>query len=59
MRYGIGIEFEGEKHCTSCPLRDKSDDSCNVQGDKFIYHWEEQMKNCPLQLINSKEGEKG
>jgi hypothetical protein len=42
-------------HCTNCPMRDKETDDCNLQencGDT----WLEQMLDCPLKLVEGKEG---
>lgn len=42
------IRFEGERHCLQCPIREESDDSCRLQGEKEFGTWEAQMEECPL-----------
>lgn len=49
MKYILEIDFEGAKDCVYCPLRDKSNDSCNVQPKSDDYEtYPEQLENCPL-----------
>lgn len=49
MDYTAVIKFDGEKHCLRCPLRNKSDDSCNLQSESDDFeNWNEQLANCPL-----------
>jgi hypothetical protein len=52
--YKVEIGFEKERHCLQCPMRDKYDDSCNMQqiGDDNLQFdtWEKQMTGCPLVL---------
>jgi len=53
-KYIVEIQFENERHCLNCPLRDKETDCCNVQIDERGFYivtlegWKGQMKNCPL-----------
>ena len=50
--YKVEIGFSGERHCLRCHLREKKDDSCNIQqiGDDNLQFdsWEKQMARCPL-----------
>ncbi len=51
MKYVLNIEFEGNKHCLHCPIRDQSGDSCRLQPESNDFDsWEEQLENCPLKL---------
>ena len=55
-KYVLNIEFKNDKHCLDCPLRNQDDDTCRAQEDddgdgKEYENWEEQMGNCPLQLL--------
>jgi len=59
-KYAIGIEFADKRHCMDCPLRNKDDDTCRLQEDDMGYgeeydSWEEQIENCPLQLMDEQE----
>ena len=51
-KYVAEIEFENERHCLQCPLRNGDTDGCNLQtwGDVSIEFdsWDEQMEKCPL-----------
>jgi hypothetical protein len=60
MKYGLEIEFEKEKHCIKCPLRNQENDGCMMQildnyPNQLINiefdSWESQMENCPLKEI--------
>ena len=51
MKYIVEIEFETEKHCLLCPLRDEETDDCRMQYSEEFRSWEEQMKDCPLKLV--------
>jgi len=51
--YKVEIGFEDKRHCIRCPLRNKEDDSCNLQqigdGENLQFEtWESQMAGCPL-----------
>ena len=52
--YKVEIGFLGEKHCLYCPLRDKEDDTCNLQQfndeNSHFASWEDQMIGCPLRF---------
>jgi len=50
MKYTVTIEFEREKHCLRCPLRNEQEDTCNLQ-DTAAFTWEEQMQDCPLKEV--------
>jgi hypothetical protein len=54
MKYSVEIEFETEKHCLLCPIRDEETDDCKLQYCEEFTTWEEQMKNCPLKPIITK-----
>lgn len=57
--YVLDIGFPKEKHCLECPLRNKEDDSCNMQeidGVNLDFaSWELQMLGCPLKFIREVE----
>ena len=68
MKYTVikTIEFEKEKHCLRCPLRDEATDGCKLQTDGAwaeyqqlieFENWEEQMKDCPLVEVGGAEDE--
>lgn len=59
MKYILEIDFETEKHCLLCPVRDDDTDNCKMQycGSEGFDSWEEQMENCPLKLVEDKEVE--
>lgn len=57
MKYIVEIEFETEKHCLLCPLRDEETDDCRMQYSEEFRSWEEQMKDCPLKLVEEREVE--
>lgn len=52
--YTVEIGFNKQKHCLQCPLRNKNDDTCNLQtlGDYNLEFdsWELQMLGCPLKF---------
>lgn len=52
--YTVEIGFNKQKSCLQCPLRDKNDDTCNLQtlGDYNLEFrsWEDQMLGCPLRF---------
>jgi hypothetical protein len=57
MKYTLTVGFNREKHCVNCPVRDMETDTCNAQRKsdgtfKAFKSWEENMKNCPLALVN-------
>lgn len=58
MKYILEIDFETERHCLLCPVRDEETDDCKMQycGEGFE-SWEEQMKNCPLKPVKESEVE--
>ncbi|MFA6662639.1 MAG: hypothetical protein WCS56_06355 [Bacilli bacterium] len=57
--YKVDIEFLKEKHCLNCPIRSKTDDTCNLQeidGENLIYaSWASQMEGCPLRFVKEVE----
>lgn len=58
--YTVEIGFYGEKNCLECPIRDKEDDSCNMQqwenGENIQYaNFEDQMLGCPLRFSRDVE----
>lgn len=55
----VALEFEIEElHCLKCPLREQTGwDNCTIQKNEVGYflefeNWEEQMKDCPLKVVN-------
>ncbi len=56
MKYIATIEFDLERHCADCPLRDAHTDGCKLQkeGEQPIEFetWAEQMENCPLERVS-------
>ena len=55
-KYKIIIELdENRKSCLKCPFCDPND-ICVLQDLDFCDSWDEQLKTCPLELIES-EGE--
>lgn len=54
MKYILEIDFETERHCLLCPVRDDDTDNCKMQycGSEGFDSWEEQMENCPLKLVD-------
>lgn len=57
MKYILEIDFETERHCLLCPLRNEETDDCKMQYSGEFTSWEEQMKYCPLKLVEGKEVE--
>ena len=57
MKYILEIEFETERHCLLCPVRDEETDDCKMQYCKEFTNWEEQMADCPLKLVEDKDVE--
>ena len=53
MKYIVEIEFETERHCLLCPVRDEE---TNVAEAIPNLSWEEQMM-LPLKLVEDKEVE--
>lgn len=52
MKYVLEIDFETERHCLLCPVRDEESDNCRMQYSKEFANWEEKMKDCPLKLAD-------
>jgi len=52
MKYILEIDFETERHCLLCPVRDEETDDCRMQYSEEFTSWEEQMKDCPLKLVD-------
>lgn len=58
--YIVEIGFYNERNCLECPIRDKVDDTCNMQqweNDINIEYasWEDQMLGCPLRFSREVE----
>lgn len=55
MKYILEIDFETERHCLLCPVRDEETDDCKIQYCKEFTNWAEQMKNCPLKPVEGEQ----